>query len=764
MRRLGRLVARVSAVGLVVVVVGATSRAAPTAPTYRGVEQTIESIRQAWSKPGAPVEPNAPGWNALFDALLSELGAYSRADNDTDRLTALNRVYEISAAMGTVPWAPAANLREEVRQWLRPRVRLAWAQRRIDETVTALPAASDPAIQANRSRWVEFVDNDLGHALRDYDAADSVAKRQTALRRIHQALRALDQQNQGRFWQPSWELSAAVNDLFNQPNLDLTADVATVAPIFDANLVQSGPITRKGYVSWVTAGPKTGFGLLPSDDGIMFYNSQALSSVTPIWDFQNQIAQDRRGRRAAKMYNFSAESLDWSELTVTAILTPSGLNLIPNAGHAVDGMVSSAPQPGGGLGRAIAGLLGFNQQKITNLVYQNTVAQFRQRVPAEAAEETQERIGTEVAQRNADLRSKYLIGNDTAAYRDFLITHLSLRSRPEAIFVGGLFQWRGAPDQRGADAPQPPRLASSFDPGVTADLHLGSLLSSAASGLWLRDPVQSVQNLMIVTKAVPPGTPPKDAVAVSKNVDFATYLKAVDQARNAHDPRVTALRVFRPQEPPEFSSDSRGFLVALVHNFQLEVPAPDPQAGGNLLGVPAKVLRIQVPLAEIALSYQVNSASPAVRLRGKIEEFNPGTNATVLAITDDEHKATPLTRFTMALVMTALGTKIRSQNIDVSLDQLKLPGFAIHSLSPLDPSGWMRVNLVKTETNVARQTEPAREVRPAPLTTPGGGGPVSPARDTSPAPATPSTVPTPTPEPSTTPPPVPGPPVAARPR
>src|SRR5207253_841890 len=106
-------------------------------------------------------------------------------------------------------------------------------------------------------------------------------------------------------------------------------DVATVAPVFDANLVQSGPITRKGYTSMVTAGPKTGFGLLPSDEGIMFYNSQAMTSVTPIWDFQNQIAQDRRGRRVAKLYQFGATTYDWENLTVTAILRPSGLELIP---------------------------------------------------------------------------------------------------------------------------------------------------------------------------------------------------------------------------------------------------------------------------------------------------------------------------------------------------------------------------------------------------------------------------------------------------
>jgi hypothetical protein len=567
---------------------------------------------------------------------------------------------------------------------------------------------------------VDFVDNDLGRALRDYDAADSVSQRQTALRRVHEAIQALNQQNQGRDWQPARELEAAVNDLFNQPNLDIAADVSTVAPVFEANLVQTGPVTRKGYTSMVTAGPKTGFGLLPSDDGIAFYNSQALTSVTPIWDFQNQIAADPQGRQATKLYGFGATTYDWQQLTVTATLRPSGLELIPSASHNIDASIFAAPQRGGGLGRAIAGLIGMNRQKITNKVYEGAIGRFRQQIPVEAAEETQEHISAELAQRNADLRSKYLIGNDTAALRDFLITHLSLRSRPEAVFVGGLFQWRGAPDQRGADTPQPPQLAATFEPGVTADLHLGSLLTSAASGLWLQDPVHSVQNLMIVTKAVPPGTPPADAVTVRRNVDFATYRKAVDDARKARDPRVTALRVFRPQHPPEFSSDARGFLVALVHDFQLDVPAPDEQSGGAILGVPAPILRIRMPLAEVAVSYQLDTASPgSVRVRGKIPEFNPGTNATVLAINDDETKGNPLTRFTTTFVLGAIVSKIRSQSIDVTLDRLQLPGFAIRSVSPLDPSGWMRVNLVKTAVGPVRESEPARDVRPAPLIGPG---------------------------------------------
>ena len=269
-----------------------------------------------------------------------------------------------------------------------------------------------------------------------------------------------------------------------------------------------------------------------------------------------------------------------------------------------------------------------DQQKITEKVKEGALPEFQQRIPQEAAGGD---AGADSASSRPSgtptCRSKYLIGNDTAAVRDFLIRQLSMSSRPEAIFVGGRFEWRGAPDQRGADTPQPPKLASTFDPGVTADLHLGSLATSAASGLWQQDKVRSVQNLMIETKAVPPGTPPKDAVSVKENVAFPDYLKAVEAARKAHDPRVQALRIIRPQQPPEFSTDARGYLVALVRDFQLDVPAPDPQAGGNLLGVPAKVLRIKAPLVEVALSYQLDNSTPgSLRLKGKIQEFNPGTD------------------------------------------------------------------------------------------------------------------------------------------
>src|SRR5262245_17062558 len=348
-----------------------------------------------------------------------------------------------------------------------------------------------------------------------------------------------------------------------------------------------------------------------------------------------------------------------------------------------------------------------DQDRITAQVKEGALPQFRQQIPEESLEEALERASVEQAKRNADLRSKYLPGNNTAQVGDFLIKQLSMASRPEAIYVGGRFEWRGAPDQRGADMPRPPRLASTIEPGVAADLHLGSLLTSAAGGIWRQDRFRSMQNVMIQTKAVPPGTPPKDAVEVRENVSFADYIKAVDAARHAHDPRVPALRITRPQQPPEFSTDARGYLVALVRDFQLDAPAPDQQSGGAMLGVPAKVLRFKAPLVEVALSYQLDQSTPgSLQLKGKIQAFNPGTRGEVLAIDDDETQAKPLTLFRSAIAMTALGAQMRSQNIDINLDQLQVPGFAIRSASPPDPSGWARINLVRTGGTPLQQTHP----------------------------------------------------------
>jgi hypothetical protein len=669
--------------------------AAPTTPSYQGVERTIQAIRKSWDSPGAPAQPNRAGWDALFDALLADLRAYGNAESETDRLAALDPIYQISETLGTIAWQPAANLRQELREWLRPRLRLAWARRRLSEAVESMAATSDPGIAANRKRWVDFVRTDLGTALREYDSAPTVAKRQSALRKIHDSLGLLSSGNRTQPWLPSAELEAAVADLFNRPNLDITADVNTISPFLNADLVQSGPVERKGYISQVTAGARTGFGLMSSDDGIAFYNKQLFTSVTPVWDFNNRVASDPQGQRATKLYQFNATTYDWAELTITTVLRGSGLQIWPSYTHNIDAAIGSVPTQGHEFGRAIAGLVGMDDNGINQKVYEGSIGRFRQEIPVEALEEARERIAVEAAQRNADLRTQGLLGDDTLAVKDFVITNLALRSRPEGVLVGGRFNWKDTPGQHGADVP-PPAALSSIEPGIRASVHVGSLLGSLASGIYERDIVKSVDNLMVVIKDVPPGTPPREGIEVTQNVDFATFAKKLAESRKPKPgtPKTTVLRVTRPKTPPEFSTDARGFLVALIHDLQLEVPAPENQEKGGFVGAPAKIYRIKVPLAEISLSYKIDTSKPgAMRVQAKVEEFNPGADGQVLAIADDETKGALLSRFSTAFVLGALGGQLRQQPIDVTLDDVKIPGLFIRSISPLDPSGWVRVSL-----------------------------------------------------------------------
>jgi hypothetical protein len=677
--------------------------AAPAPPSYYGIERAVNEIRQSWAKPGAVAQPNAPGWNAFFDALLGELRACSAAGSENDRLASLNRLYKMWVALEVTPWREGGALRDELGTWLRPRVKLAWAERRLIDKVRGLSAPASPAVQENRQRWLQFVDSDLGRALRQYDAAATVAQRQEALDHVQGALSALKQKNSATPWVPGMTLQAAVDDLYNRPNLDIAADVATLAPFLSHDVVMNGPVYHKGYVSQVTAGPKTGFGLLSSDSGIAFYNSQMMWSVTPIWDFQKQMASDSRGQQATQMYQFQATSTDYAQLTIVAVLTSHGLQLGPQYQHNVDAMITSVPQPGRNLVRFFASLIGFNQARITDQVYQGALPKMRENVVQEAMELGTERTGQEAAIRNVTY-SKYLIGYDRLAFRNLLIEGLTLRSRPDSALLGGTLRWLGARDQMGADMPQPSWLAVPA-PGVSADVHLGSILTSLARGYLQSDEARGIENIMLVTHPVPPGAPLRDGVEVVRNADYPSFLAAIAKAKEANDPKVVALRVKRPERGPDLSADARGYLVAAVHDFQIDVPAPSQPSGSNggLRGPAAKVYRITAPRAEFVLSFQVTpeAESKPVRLTGKIEEFEPGTTAKVYAINDDESKAEHLTIFNAAFILGFVRTKIQGQPIDVPLSNLELRGFAIKSVSPLDPTGWMRVQLVRTSASPA---------------------------------------------------------------
>ena len=200
-----------------------------------------------------------------------------------------------------------------------------------------------------------------------------------------------------------------------------------------------GPFGGKGDVSQVTAGPKTGFGLMSSDDGIAFYNKQQFTSVTPVWDFQNRMAADAQGQRR------QALPVQCNLLRLGRV-RPSPPFFVARAFRSYLATLtrSTPPSPrcppkATASAWAIAGMIGMDQDAINQKVREGALPQFQQQIPQEALEEAQERIAGETAERNADLRAKGLIGNGTFAVQntDFQITDLSLRSRPQGVLIGG---------------------------------------------------------------------------------------------------------------------------------------------------------------------------------------------------------------------------------------------------------------------------------------------------------------------------------------
>jgi hypothetical protein len=704
-----RIIAEWRWVALSALLVLASAGAVPASRSYSGIEKLIDGVKEAWKQSDTPVAETSSGWETYFGALRNELQSYASAESEDERVTSLNRIYELWRLLGPVQWKPAQQIRAALTDWLRPRVELAWAERRLTEAVERLRPTNDPNASANRKRWTDFVANDLGKVLGDFEAAGTAAQQRAALKRLKAAIEGLEEGNSNHPWAPSRALAAALDDLYSRPNVDLKASVDTLAPALDRNVVTPGPIFFKGQWSYVTPGPKTGFGLLYSNDGLAFYNRQRMTSITPIRGFQEQLEQDERGRKAAKLYYFDATTRDDAELTITAVVKSDGLRLTPSYQHNVSASICSAPTAGHGMGRAIAGLIGMNQGKITGKVEEGAMPRFQQGVVEGAMELGTIRTAEAAAEQNQKLR-QYLVGNNTVVVKDICVKGLRLGSRPDGALVEGTLCWNGGPNQESAWAPAPGGSPERTT-GVSAKIHLPSILGNMLSGLYQSPTLADMDNIMIVRRKVGDGEQATDAVKATKNVDFATYAKVVDEIHKADDPESVALRFQKPKRPAEFITDARGLLVVFLHDLVVDVPAPTRAGrGGAISGPPAKIYRLTAPEAELAIAFKVDPAVDEAHhavVRGKLAAWDPGPKARVYAIMDDEKKATPLTNFSSALVLRFFGARLQTETVDIPVDRIKLRGLALQNVSPLDPSGWLHVTFMRTHDQIKIETTPA---------------------------------------------------------
>jgi hypothetical protein len=52
-------------------------------------------------------------------------------------------------------------------------------------------------------------------------------------------------------------------------------------------------------------------------------------------------------------------------------------------------------------------------------------------------------------------------------------------------------------------------------------------------------------------------------------------------------------------------------------------------------------------------------------------------------------------------VLNIFKSRLRGQPVDIPLSNLQLRGFAIREVTSLDPTGWIRVNLMRTSLSPA---------------------------------------------------------------
>ena len=419
--------------------------AAPATPTYYQVSQRIEKARQALSGDGEQ-STRAGDWNTFFDALAEELKAQGTAEDPKQRREHLDRIGRIRDALAVKNWGPANRLQVALSNWLSPRIA-------VDDAISGLRSSLDAGEGPGdggslKEQWSTYIDK-LNDALRNYEGAGSVSDRLEAQRKLRGGLDSLRRVQAAHPWPAAYSLENALDRLLDQPNVQIVADANTVAPFLNQDPVKPEVIAFKGQVSYVQPGARTGFGLLQSDEGIAFYNGQYSFSTTPIQGFQQQIEQDPQGRRAANMYYFSATSYNTNLVMATAVVTPDGLLVYPQNQPSVSAAFGAAPIAGCGPGltRFVAGLVGYNRQRILSEVQEQALPQIQQQTAEGTRELAAIKAGQEQARQNQMLR-QYLIGNRTLRLQDYAITELDLSSSPWAAYVSGrvavVRQWRAA--------------------------------------------------------------------------------------------------------------------------------------------------------------------------------------------------------------------------------------------------------------------------------------------------------------------------------
>lgn len=683
--------------------------AANAAPTYRNVIDQLDKI-----------SPNAsPEIKDAATKLKTDLANQIQATDLNERLDRLKKLQEDS-----VKWAswtaadPAADqVSKAVNRWVDPRLKA------IEYAISArdsIKAGTNGTTDEHKKAYDEIV-VPLIDVLHQYEVADKTGLRFDAREKIRSLVSRLEERLKQLSWPDAQEIINTIESRWESPNLMFTVSAEGLRPLLDRGFVNPESILYKGRVSNVTPGEKKGYGLIPSDDSIAFYIRQAMTSITPVTDFQQQVQSNQGGRILTRGYNLGNTIQNDSIVTMSVAVRPTGVALSPSYVNSVQPQLSIGPKQGGGMTRAVMGLAGMNQQRIVGTIYQRSIGQIQSETEVNSLELGQLRANESAAMINEKL-SGFLRSNDSLIFERIVAERIKVRTEPTHIHAETrvLYQVPGIRSIGPLDVPPP--LDPVDDRYITAALHIPNVVENLASNFF-----EELSKRGPATIAFLPDQDMDGALEVEvQSGQELLHLAVGESLRITKEPKgaklapgqpFAAIKISEEKLVPHFTMDDKGHIVMMLKAFKMDIAAPALTlfSEGRMGGA----IRIDSPGAELdmeILNLPATKDQPE-RLAVKVHSFQLDPRSKIFTYSEASKEPTELSTFRKATVLAAASAFLASKPFDLPLDALRFGDkVKVVKVAPLGKLGWYQFVINADQLLDELGTPPAATPSESPVT------------------------------------------------
>lgn len=651
------------------------------APTYRNVQDQLAKLSPNSSN---DLKASAKKLDDYLAKLVktnnidARLAAYRALKSDTDQWSA---------------WAthdPAANdVATALNHWIAPRLKA------VEYAISARDAiARNEAWVTDEHRLIykELVQS-LTTALEQYESADKTGLRIDAREKIRDLVEQLSKRLKNTQWPDAEQIIATIKSRWESPNILITVSAEGLRPLLDREIVKKESILFKGRTSYVTPRERQGYGLIPSDDAIAFYISQAMTSVTPVTDFEDQVKSNNGGRILSKAYALENTIQNDSVVTTSFAIRPTGIAMSPANQNNVRPNLGIAPKSGGGFSRAIMGMAGMNQQKIINEIYSKSIGQIQSEAEI-SSKELGELRANEAANKLNVAMKPYRRSDNAMAYDKVVVERIQVRTEPTHIHA----QARLLYDRPGHESIGPIDVVPPIDPVdqryITAAIHIPNLMENLAANFF-----EELSSRGTTTIAFLPDNNGDGAAEVEiqsgqdlLQLAIGESLRITKQPKGARlnpGSPFAALTISEKKLVPHFTMDDKGHLVMMFKAFKMDIASPSLTilSEGRMGGA----VRIDSPGAELDMEI-INlpaTVNQQERLALKVHSFQLDPRSKIYAYSEPGKEPSELSAFRKAAVLAGASAFLSSKPIDLPLDALKIGDkVSVVKVSPLGKTGW----------------------------------------------------------------------------